>query len=143
MRFQKGQSVVEFALVLPILLLLFYGIFYMGMIFADYMTLSDVARSSAREASMSDANSADGYWAIRTKYSDVQLPLDVFTWDVKNNFSITDDSTNKSVQVTITAPLNTEGSSIANIFYKLMGSTRKDFSLKITYTMYSGDKTTK
>ena len=146
MRFQKGQSVVEFALVLPIFLLLVYGVFYMGMIFADYITLNDVARSSAREASIinDDADYAYNYRNIRTKYSDVKLPLDVFTWTVSTtNFKINYDKNNHSVKVVLYAPLNKDGAGIANTFYKLIGSTEQDFSLNVTYTMYSEYSPTK
>ena len=143
MEFQKGQSVVEFALVLPIFLVLFFGIFYVGMIFADYMTLSNVARSSAREASITDAAGyADNYKNIRNKYSDVELPLDVLTLN-KDYLKITYDSKNQNVQVNITATLNTDGSSIAHTFYKLMGNIGPDYSMNITYTMYSEYKPTK
>ena len=146
MKFQKGQSVVEFALVLPIFFVLFFGIFYFGMIFADYMTLSNVARSSAREAAMitSSADAANSYQSVRMKYDHVELPLDAFTWNVSTDyFKITYDSADQNVQVNINAPLNTEGASIAHTFYKLIGNTGKDFSLNITYTMYSEYKPTK
>ncbi len=59
---EKGQDIVEFALILPLLLVLVIGIIYTGFLFADYLTLSNMARSSAREASMSTA----------TDYSDIQ-----------------------------------------------------------------------
>ena len=49
MRKQKGQSLVEFALVFPFFLLLVFGVIYSGMLFYDYSTLSNVARSAARE----------------------------------------------------------------------------------------------
>ncbi len=49
---KKGQVLVEFALILPLFLLLVFGIFYSGMLFYDYSTLSNVARSAAREAAI-------------------------------------------------------------------------------------------
>lgn len=145
MRSTKGQSVVEFAIVMPLFLLLFFGIFYAGMIFADYMTLSNVARSSARDASMitSDADYDNGkYSKILIKYSKVKLPVDVFSWNASDptNFKIEYikyDDKKGNVKVIINAPWNTEGSSIAHTFYKLMDYTGADYSLNITYTMYS------
>lgn len=138
MRFQRGQSVVEFALVLPLFLLLCFGIFYIGMIFADYMTLSNIARSSAREASMvvvsTDVDSH--YQKVRDKYADTKLPLDAFEWK-KENFDIVYNKTNQNVTVTINAPLNDKGKGFAHIFYKLIKQTGNDIILKITYTMYS------
>ena len=38
MRRQKGQALVEFAFVLPILLMIVFMILYGGMMFADYLT---------------------------------------------------------------------------------------------------------
>ena len=49
MKKQKGQTLVEFTLVLPIFLLLIFGLIYSGMLFYDYSTLSNIARSAARE----------------------------------------------------------------------------------------------
>ena len=52
MKNNKGQSLVEFALVIPFFLLLVFGIIYSGMLFHDYSTLSNLARSAAREAAI-------------------------------------------------------------------------------------------
>jgi Flp pilus assembly protein TadG len=46
---EGGQSLVEFALVLPLLLLLMLGIFKFGVAFTNYLTLTDAARNGARE----------------------------------------------------------------------------------------------
>ena len=54
MKKRKGQSVVEFALVLPLFLFILFGIIYSGMMFHDYAALSNIARASAREAAVSD-----------------------------------------------------------------------------------------
>ena len=59
-KFQKGQSIVEFALVLPLFFLLLWGFIYLGMFFADYLMLNDVARSCAREASLIQASTLKG-----------------------------------------------------------------------------------
>lgn len=52
MKSQKGQDIVEFALLLPVFLLIICGIMYVGFFFGDYMTLSNIARSAAREATV-------------------------------------------------------------------------------------------
>ena len=62
MKKQKGQSLVEFALVLPLFLFLVFAIIYAGMLFHDYTTLSGIARSAAREAAIVE----------RTNYSDIE-----------------------------------------------------------------------
>lgn len=53
MKSQKGQDIIEFALLLPIFLLIIVGIMYIGFFFSDYMTLSNLARSAARDAVVS------------------------------------------------------------------------------------------
>ena len=50
---EKGQVIVEFALVLYFLLMLVFGIIYSGMLFYDYTTLSNTARTVARERAVS------------------------------------------------------------------------------------------
>jgi len=50
---RKGQVIVEFAMILPLFLLIMYGIIYSGMMFHDYSTLSNIARAGAREAAIS------------------------------------------------------------------------------------------
>ena len=54
MKKHKGQSVVEFALVLPLFLFIMFGVIYTGMMFHDYSTLSNIARACTREAAVSD-----------------------------------------------------------------------------------------
>ena len=51
MRNQKGQAVVELAIVLPILILLFMAILEGGRIFTGYIELQTAARDGARYAS--------------------------------------------------------------------------------------------
>ena len=53
MKAQKGQDIIEFALLLPIFILIVVGIMYIGFFFSDYMTLSNLARSAARDAVVS------------------------------------------------------------------------------------------
>ena len=53
MKKQKGQVIVEFAIVLPLFLFLIFGLIYSGMLFHDYSTLSNIARSAAREKAIS------------------------------------------------------------------------------------------
>ena len=51
-RKEKGQSFVEFALVLPILILLVLGIIQFGIIFYGQVTITSAAREAARMASV-------------------------------------------------------------------------------------------
>ena len=52
-RREDGQAYVEFALVLPILLLIVMGIVQFGIVFKDYIALTDSVRVGARQAAVS------------------------------------------------------------------------------------------
>ena len=52
-REQKGQTMVEFALVMPVLFLVLFGIIQFGALYNDYITLTDAARVGARKAAVS------------------------------------------------------------------------------------------
>ncbi len=67
----KGQAIVEFALLLPLFLLLLYGVIYSGMMFHDYITLSNIARSGAREAAVTSEEPANNgrYSNIESHYA--------------------------------------------------------------------------
>lgn len=53
LRNQQGQSLTEFALVLPILAMLLFGIIQFGIVFNNYITLTDATRAGARKAAVS------------------------------------------------------------------------------------------
>ena len=52
-RDEQGQSVAEFALVLPILMMILLGILQFGVIFRDYLAVTDAVRAGARKAAVS------------------------------------------------------------------------------------------
>jgi Flp pilus assembly protein TadG len=49
---ERGQALVEFALVLPLFLLLLLGIVQFGSVFRDYIALTDATRVGARQAAV-------------------------------------------------------------------------------------------
>ena len=49
---EKGASAVEFALILPILVILVFGIFEFGIAFNNYITITHAAREGARLAAV-------------------------------------------------------------------------------------------
>ncbi len=53
LRNEGGQAIVEFALVLPILMAILLGIIQFGIIFNNYITLTDATRAGARKAAVS------------------------------------------------------------------------------------------
>jgi Flp pilus assembly protein TadG len=51
---ESGQAMVEFAIILPILLVLVFGIIQFGITFNNYMTLTDAVRRRGRPPSAAD-----------------------------------------------------------------------------------------
>ena len=62
----NGQSFVEFALVLPILILLVLGIIQFGIVFYGQVTITSAAREGARMSSIGKS-----YEVIETKISEI------------------------------------------------------------------------
>lgn len=52
-RNERGQTMVEFALVVPILCVVLFGILQFGALYNDYVTLTDASRVGARKAAVS------------------------------------------------------------------------------------------
>jgi Flp pilus assembly protein TadG len=77
-----GQTMVEFAIVLPVLCLLLFGVIQFGILFNNYVTLTDAVRAGARKAAVSrnlgaSAAVAAAQLAVRDSASDLdskQLP---------------------------------------------------------------------
>ena len=127
---QKGQSMVEFALVVPFFVFIFLMISYMGLLFLDYLTFSDVARSSAREAALGGTAQ---YETIRSKYISAYNNGDLahthlYEW---GSFTIQDADSSEmadAVQVKIELDLNQK-----NDYMVSMGLPDK---LTINYSMH-------
>ncbi len=52
----RGQALVEFALVVPVLLLLLVAIMELGLVINHYITLTEAAREGARSAALGGSN---------------------------------------------------------------------------------------
>ena len=50
---ERGQAMVEFAIVVPILLVLVFGIIQFGIVFNHSLTLTDAVRAGARQGAVS------------------------------------------------------------------------------------------
>ena len=88
MKRQKGQDIVEFALLLPIFLLVLCGIIYCGFMFGDYQTVQGIVRNAAREAAVvgrytksADPSQpkTDNYQIIEDKYNQILKEQNVIT----------------------------------------------------------------
>ena len=49
---QKGSNIIEFAIILPILVVILFGIFQFGLAFNNYITVTHAAREGARLAAV-------------------------------------------------------------------------------------------
>ena len=56
---ERGQTLVEFAALLPVLCLLLFGIIQFGVVFHDYITVTDASRVGARKAAVSRLGPGD------------------------------------------------------------------------------------
>jgi Flp pilus assembly protein TadG len=52
LRAQNGQTMAEFALVLPLLAMLLFGVIQFGIAFNNYITLTDAVRAGARKGAV-------------------------------------------------------------------------------------------
>jgi Flp pilus assembly protein TadG len=62
---ERGASLVEFALVAPVLLLLIFGAFEYGMFFKDYLTVSNTTRTGARVGSAAGSSGDADYQILQ------------------------------------------------------------------------------
>lgn len=73
-RRQEGQTLTEFALVLPMLALLLFGIIQFGIVFHQYVTLTDAVRAGGRQGAVSrDLPDPTGAVVSRVRTSAVNL----------------------------------------------------------------------
>ena len=110
MKKHKGQVIVEFAMILPFLLLVLLGIIYSGMLFHDYITLSNIARSGAREAAITDEEPTEGrYTNIEGRCAN-QIENLMTSFYVKGNPPVViQDTDDDAIQATINMNLSIRG----------------------------------
>ncbi|MBP1949285.1 TadE/TadG family type IV pilus assembly protein [Virgibacillus litoralis] len=123
MKSQKGQSLVETALILPILLLLVFGITDFGRIFHAYLTLDHAGREAARTAAIGSADSV-----IEAKIIDATSSLD------EDNLGIVitpggeaNRTSGSEVNITLTYPID--------FLTPVIGQIIEEFDLKDTTVM--------
>lgn len=62
----RGATLIESAIITPILMLFVFGIFEYGFAFRDYLTVSNATRDAAREASVAGDTGTADYRVLRT-----------------------------------------------------------------------------
>jgi Flp pilus assembly protein TadG len=93
---EKGQSLVEFALLLPILLLLLLGIIQFGIIFNGQITVTSAAREGARLAAV---GADDEQVKDRVEEAAVALLLNIDRDEININRAVDGDEGKLSVRV--------------------------------------------
>ena len=147
-RRQRGQSMVEFAIVIPFFLVFIMGIAYFGAAISDYIALNNMARSCAREASIGGPST---YRQLETKYSAQDLTAGLYEWGPNVPRELADINVEKvppkatgdhgNVVVKIYSKIDPSKENAATIFKRLLirwaGASPKVLDLDVTYTMYS------
>lgn len=101
-RRSRGQAMVEFTLILPLLLLLILGIYQFGQTYADYIQVTNAARDGGRKALVSRSDTSG--------VSDVVTTAKNATWWLdKNQMAVSVSpgqpwTTGQNVTVTVTYP---------------------------------------
>jgi Flp pilus assembly protein TadG len=101
-RRSRGQAMVEFTLILPLLLLLILGIYQFGQAYADYIQVTNAARNGGRKALVSRTDPSG--------VADVTTTAKNATWWLdKNQMNVSVSpgqpwTTGQNVTVTVTYP---------------------------------------
>lgn len=149
-RSQRGQSMLEFGIVIPFFFIFIMGIAYFGAAISDYIALNNMARSCAREASI-DGPSA--YRKLENHYLAQDLTAGLYEWgpqayseglawiNVQPDTSEATTGNHGNVVVTLKSKIDMSRENAAAIFKRLLirwaGASPKVLDLDVTYTMYS------
>lgn len=148
-RRQRGQSMVEFAIVIPFFLIFIMGIAYFGAAISDYIALNNMARSCAREASLGGPTT---YKNLQNKYLEKDLTAGLYEWgpqayskglaDINVNEILPEKTGDHgNVVVKIYSKIDMSQENAAAIFKRLLirwaGASPEVLTLDVTYTMYS------
>ena len=96
-RNENGQTMVEFALVLPVLAVLLFGIIQFGTAFNNYVSLTDAVRAGARVAAVSRQSSDPvGNTVAKVKASATDIDTSQVNVSVNSDWVHGDDVTVKA-----------------------------------------------
>lgn len=109
MKNNRGQALVEFALVLPVLLLLIIGSMEFGLIIHRYMLVAEAAREGARSAAV---GASDGVVTSIAQAAASQIPANQLTITISPANRVRGDG----VTVTVGTPANTITNLISPFF---------------------------
>ena len=149
-RGQRGQSMVEFGIVVPFFFVFIMGIAYFGAAISDYIALNNMARSCAREASLGGPST---YGKLQNEYLKKDLTANLYEWGpqayskgladirVKPDPLAAAAGNHGNVVVNLHSEIDMSRENAATIFKRLLirwaGASPKVLDLDVTYTMYS------
>jgi Flp pilus assembly protein TadG len=81
MKSERGQTMTEFALVLPLLVLLLFGVVQFGIAFNNYLMLTDAVRAGARKGTVA-RHMADPVEAVEEQVRSAGTDLDPDDLDI-------------------------------------------------------------
>ena len=99
----RGQSLVEFALALPILLLIVIGIIQFGIVWYSQVTITSASREGARMASVGDNDDI-----IKSRVNSITFGIPFLYVDVETDISIEPDPkiVGQEVRVTVSGEVD-------------------------------------
>jgi Flp pilus assembly protein TadG len=100
---QDGQSIVEFAFMMPFLVLLLVAIWQFGLAFRNYLSITDAARVGARKAAVSRTASGGPCQAARDA---IQATVSSTQWTIISSRITCTPATPGSVGTSYTISIN-------------------------------------
>jgi len=104
---ERGQAIIEFAIIIPFFIFMLYAFAYLAMFFHDYLTLTEMTRDIARRQSV--GISID---TIRAHYATQVFLTDFYVFDPNTGIQITtaaedpkDASAGSAIKVILNATL--------------------------------------
>lgn len=113
-RNRRGQAIVEFAIILPVFMLMLFGLANLSMFLHDILTINEMARDIARNESVGIT-----FDEIRENYRNAVFLTNLYQFNPDNGVQVTTAPENaqnpvagQNVTVTVTATLNIAAGSI-------------------------------
>lgn len=128
---QRGQTLVEFALMAPMMFLLIFAMIYGGVMFVDYMNLNNDARALARRIAVADTTTRA---ELMDKYSETSADSSLKRfYDIKMTaaygYAETDTKKETPIDAVVTVTFNRDNKDLPWIVYKV-GFPPENFAIQ-------------
>lgn len=131
MKKQRGQTLVEFALMAPMIFLLVFAMIYGGVMFMDYLNFCNEARTLARRIAV--ASTADRAELMETYNTDTGKEFTRFyKVNMKAGYNYDTKDASKPVDAVVTVTFKRDNTDLPWVVYKI-GFPPENF--KIEYSM--------